>query len=453
MSQSPREPESLAEGTLISHLLELRTRLLRAVVAVVICFVPLAFFSNQLFTLVAHPLIEKLPEGTSIIATSVVSPFMTPLKLSLIGGVFIAMPYILYQIWAFVAPGLYRHEKRFALPLFVSSVVLFYVGVAFAYYVVFPLVFAFMVATTPDGVSMMTDISAYLDFVLALETHPRFLRRWGRGTSLQDVYGVLLHYLRGLGREDVLLEAGRAHYTDISCIYLPERIDLHPEADRNFLLYKAMVTHKFCQIHLGTFLLDLGRLRPLERRLEKRYGQSLPPNMASDLSRFLHLFPEPGLAAALFNLADTIRIEGWISDNLPGLHRELRVLKRELGLRRGEMEDLPPRSRVVENLQQMWLTGRCGAAGAAAGCRWRDHDLELRCGRPGGEAHRPRGQAAALGVRRDGPFGLAGGRRRDACGRQAGPEDLRAARRHRYRQSRHCRYRGRRSRPGRTTPT
>ena len=98
MSQSPREPESLAEGTLISHLLELRTRLLRAVVAVAICFMPLVFFSNQLFTLVAHPLIEKLPEGTSIIATSVVAPFMTPLKLALIAALFVAMPYVLYQV-------------------------------------------------------------------------------------------------------------------------------------------------------------------------------------------------------------------------------------------------------------------------------------------------------------------------------------------------------------------
>ena len=168
MSQSPREAEKLAEGTLISHLLELRLRLMHAVVAVAIAFVPLVFFSNQLFTLIAHPLIEKLPEGTSLIATSVVSPFMTPLKLALIGAVFVAMPYILYQIWAFVAPGLYRHEKRFALPLFVSSVVLFYVGVAFAYFIVFPLMFAFLTATTPVGVKMMTDMASYLDFALLL---------------------------------------------------------------------------------------------------------------------------------------------------------------------------------------------------------------------------------------------------------------------------------------------
>jgi len=168
MSQSPGEPEPLAEGTLISHLLELRDRLLRALLAVFIIFLPLVFFSNQLFTLIAHPLLEKLPEGASIIATSVVAPFMTPLKLALIAALFVAMPYVLYQVWAFVAPGLYRHERRFAMPLFLSSVVLFYVGVAFAYYVVFPLMFTFLTATAPEGVRMMTDMANYLDFALLL---------------------------------------------------------------------------------------------------------------------------------------------------------------------------------------------------------------------------------------------------------------------------------------------
>jgi sec-independent protein translocase protein TatC len=168
MSDSPGNGEQLAEGTLISHLLELRDRLLRSVIAVAICFVPLAFFQNELFTLIARPLIEKLPEGTSLIATSVVSPFMAPLKLSIIVAVFIAMPYVLLQVWAFVAPGLYKHERRFAAPLIVSSILLFYAGVAFAYYVVFPLMFQFLASTTPIGVKMMTDISSYLDFVLLL---------------------------------------------------------------------------------------------------------------------------------------------------------------------------------------------------------------------------------------------------------------------------------------------
>ena len=168
MSQSPREPEQLAEGTLISHLLELRTRLMRIAVSVVIVFVPLVFFANDLFTLVAKPLIEKLPEGTSLIATSVVAPFMTPLKLALVTAIFVAIPYILHQVWGFVSPGLYQREKRFAMPLLVSSILLFYAGVAFAYFILFPIVFAFFASTTPEGVKMMTDISSYLDFTLLL---------------------------------------------------------------------------------------------------------------------------------------------------------------------------------------------------------------------------------------------------------------------------------------------
>ncbi|HEY9447453.1 MAG TPA: twin-arginine translocase subunit TatC [Burkholderiales bacterium] len=160
--------ESLAEGTLISHLVELRQRLLKAVIAVAICFAPCAWFANDLFTIIATPLIEKMPVGTSMIATSLISPFMAPLKLSLFVALFIAMPYVLYQVWAFVAPGLYKREKRFAIPLMVSSIVLFYGGVAFAYFVVFPLMFAFLTTTAPTGVQVMTDISNYLDFVLLL---------------------------------------------------------------------------------------------------------------------------------------------------------------------------------------------------------------------------------------------------------------------------------------------
>ena len=160
--------EKLAEGTLISHLLELRDRVLRAFLAVLIAFLPCAFFANDLFTLLAQPLIGKLPAGSSLIATSVISPFMTPFKLAFFVGLFLAMPVVLYQVWAFVAPGLYRHEKRFAVPLLLSSVVLFYVGVAFAYFFVFPVMFEFFANTTPTGVRMMTDISSYMDFVLTM---------------------------------------------------------------------------------------------------------------------------------------------------------------------------------------------------------------------------------------------------------------------------------------------
>jgi sec-independent protein translocase protein TatC len=162
------EPEKLVEGTLISHLLELRDRLIRAMVAVALAFIPCMFYSNQIFTFVATPLKEKLPKGTQLIATTVMSPFTTPFKLSLFVAVFIAMPFIIYQLWAFVAPGLYRHEKRFAVPLLMSSIVLFYVGVVFAYFFVFPVMFQFFAATTPHGVAMMTDITAYLDFVLTM---------------------------------------------------------------------------------------------------------------------------------------------------------------------------------------------------------------------------------------------------------------------------------------------
>ena len=167
MSDEP-DRELLAEGTLISHLVELRQRLLKAVVAIALVFAPCAWFANDLFTIIATPLIQKMPAGSSMIATSLISPFTAPLKLSFFVALFIAMPYVLYQVWAFVAPGLYKREKRFAIPLVVSSIVLFYAGVAFAYFVVFPLMFAFLTTTAPTGVQVMTDITNYLDFVLLL---------------------------------------------------------------------------------------------------------------------------------------------------------------------------------------------------------------------------------------------------------------------------------------------
>jgi sec-independent protein translocase protein TatC len=168
MSDRDSESETLAEGTLISHLLELRDRLLRATIAVIVVAVPCTVFREEIFEFVARPLMERLPEGASMIATNVIAPFMTPFKLAIMAAVFIAMPYILYQVWAFVAPGLYRREKRFALPLLLTSIVLFYVGVAFAYFVVFPVAFTFFTAAAPEGVLMMTDINSYLDFVLLL---------------------------------------------------------------------------------------------------------------------------------------------------------------------------------------------------------------------------------------------------------------------------------------------
>ena len=161
-------PEKLAAGALISHLLELRDRLLRALVAVGIAFLPCVYYSNDLFTFVAQPLIARLPEGSNLIATGVMSPFTTPFKLSFFAALLLAMPVVIYQLWAFVAPGLYRHERRFAVPLLISAIVLFYVGIAFAYYFVFPVMFEFFAHTTPKGVTMMTDINNYLDFVLTM---------------------------------------------------------------------------------------------------------------------------------------------------------------------------------------------------------------------------------------------------------------------------------------------
>jgi len=168
MSEAERTEGQQGEGSLLSHLVELRTRLLKMVVAVLVIFICLVPFADTIFTLAATPLMARLPEGTSMIATQVASPFLTPFKLSLAVAVFLAMPVLLYQAWAFVAPGLYKHERRLMVPLMTSSIVLFYGGVAFAYFVVFPLMFGFFTKVAPSGVTVMTDISAYLDFVLAL---------------------------------------------------------------------------------------------------------------------------------------------------------------------------------------------------------------------------------------------------------------------------------------------
>jgi sec-independent protein translocase protein TatC len=193
------EPETLAEGTLISHLLELRDRLIRAIIAVALAFLPCMFYSKELFTFVSTPLREKLPAGTPLIATAVMSPFTTPFKLSLFTAVFIAMPYIIYQLWAFVAPGLYRHEKRFAVPLLASAIVLFYTGVVFAYFVVFPVMFQFFATTTPKGVEMRTDIGSYLDFVLTM-----FL---AFGAAFEVPVAVVLLVITGVVRLEKLKES------------------------------------------------------------------------------------------------------------------------------------------------------------------------------------------------------------------------------------------------------
>jgi sec-independent protein translocase protein TatC len=156
------------EQSFFSHLIELRSRLLRAVVAVLLILVALIPMANRLYAWLAKPLIDHLPVGGAMIATDVASPFFAPLKLAFFVALFLAMPFILYQIWAFVSPGLYRHERKLALPLLGSSVLLFYTGCAFAYYLVLPAIFTFMTAVAPVGVAVMPDISRFLDFVLVL---------------------------------------------------------------------------------------------------------------------------------------------------------------------------------------------------------------------------------------------------------------------------------------------
>lgn len=160
--------EDAKSGSLMSHLVELRDRVVRMVVSILVIFVSLFYWANDIYTYLAAPLTRHLPEGSSMIAIDVASPFLTPFKLVLMLSVFLAMPVILYQFWAFVAPGLYKNEKRLAVPLLISSILLFYAGMAFAYYAVFPLVFGFFTSVGPEMVDISTDIGRYLDFVLAL---------------------------------------------------------------------------------------------------------------------------------------------------------------------------------------------------------------------------------------------------------------------------------------------
>ncbi len=172
MSAADQDPHDAAvddnEQPFLDHLIELRMRILRSFAFVFVLFIPIYAFSDQIFAFVAAPLIEELPEGGQMIATQVTTPFLTPFKLAIYMAVFIGIPFLLHQLWAFVSPGLYRGEKRFAVPLLLSSVILFYCGMAFCYYLVFPLVFGFFAQISPADVTMMTDINSYLDFVLKM---------------------------------------------------------------------------------------------------------------------------------------------------------------------------------------------------------------------------------------------------------------------------------------------
>ncbi len=202
--------DNLPEQPFMTHLLELRDRLMRAVLAVLVLLLVLFPFGNDIYTFIADPLMRVLPEGTSMIATKVASPFLTPFKLSLVAAVFLAMPFLLYQLWSFIAPGLYQHEKRLALPLLASSIVLFYLGAVFAYVVVFPLVFAFLTSTAPEGVLVMTDISEYLDFVLTLF--------FAFGLAFQVPVATILLVLAGMTTPDKL--AGKRPYVVVGAFVI-----------------------------------------------------------------------------------------------------------------------------------------------------------------------------------------------------------------------------------------
>src|SRR5512139_80935 len=154
--------------TFIAHLIELRSRLLRSVVALVLIFLCLFPWASDLYALLAQPLLAKLPQGGQMIATDVTTPFFVPLKVALMAAFLLALPYILYQIWCFIAPGLYEHEKRWIFPMVTASLLLFFCGMAFAYFLVFPVVFKFITASAPEGVAVMTDIDKYLSFVLTM---------------------------------------------------------------------------------------------------------------------------------------------------------------------------------------------------------------------------------------------------------------------------------------------
>ncbi len=164
----PEEFPPPVEQPFLSHLVELRDRLLKSVLVIIVLFLALISFSNDLYIFLAEPLIHSLPQGSTMIATGVIAPFLTPFKLTLVVSIFAAIPFLLYQAWAFVAPGLYKNERQLAFPLIVSSTILFYIGMVFAYYIVFPLVFGFMASTTPEGVAQAPDISMFLDFAIKL---------------------------------------------------------------------------------------------------------------------------------------------------------------------------------------------------------------------------------------------------------------------------------------------
>jgi sec-independent protein translocase protein TatC len=205
MSSTPETEDQ--PKPLVAHLTELRDKLLRSLLAVLIVFIGLFPFANDIYAFVSEPLRSILPEGATMIATDVASPFLTPFKLTMVAALFLAIPYVLYQVWSFIAPGMYRHEKRLAIPMMVSSVALFYAGAAFAYFVVFPLIFAFFTSVGPTDVTIMTDINRYLDFVLKLF--------FAFGLAFEIPIAVILSVWAGVTTPDALVK--KRPYIIVGC--------------------------------------------------------------------------------------------------------------------------------------------------------------------------------------------------------------------------------------------
>ena len=198
------------ELTLIDHLVELRDRILKCVIAVVVIFLALFYFANDIYNFVAQPLIAALPENTSMIAIDPTSPFFAPFKLTFYVAILAAAPYILYQLWSFIAPGLYKNEKALAIPLFISSVVLFYSGIAFARYILFGIVFSFFVGVAPEGIQVAPDISSFLSFALTIF--------FAFGIAFESPVAVFLCVWAGLAEPDAL--AGKRPYVVVGCFVI-----------------------------------------------------------------------------------------------------------------------------------------------------------------------------------------------------------------------------------------
>lgn len=235
LSPEGQPPEDQAEMPLVSHLIELRARLIRVIVLILVLFIGLAFFANGLYAHLSEPLRALLPPGSTMIATDITSPFMAPLKLTFFVALFAAVPYILFQLWGFVGPALYTHEKRIAVPLVTASVLLFYLGVAFAYLVTLPAILHFFTAVGPQGVAIMTDINLYLDFVLKL-----FLVF---GFTFQIPVAVLVLILAGVISTRAL--ADKRRYIIVGCFFVamfltpPDALSMTMLAVPMWLLFEA----------------------------------------------------------------------------------------------------------------------------------------------------------------------------------------------------------------------